>query len=42
MPYPMDVVSTQTRDEASIGDFQTKEDREKRRVKSKYFWNDPI
>jgi len=38
LPYPVDVTGFAGSDEASIRDFQTKEDREKRRAKSKHFW----
>lgn len=38
MPYPAELKSTQMDGEANIKDFQSKEAREKRRAKSKFFW----
>lgn len=40
MPYPAHLAPAPIENQASIHDFQTKEDREKRRVKSKSFWQD--
>ena len=40
MPYPAEIAAQQDSNEASIRDFQTREDREKRRVTSKYFWQE--
>ncbi|MGI9283888.1 MAG: enoyl-CoA hydratase/isomerase family protein [Pseudomonadales bacterium] len=39
MPYPVDVTGFRS-DEASISDFQTKQEREWRRAKSKHFWQE--
>jgi len=38
MPYPSNVSGVAMEGQASIRDFQTKEDRERRRAKSKTFW----
>ena len=40
MPYPAEIAAQQDSNEASIRDFQTREDREKRRATSKYFWQE--
>lgn len=40
MPYPVEVTGLASDDEASISDFQTKQDRERRRAKSKHFWQE--
>lgn len=42
MPYPVHVESRFVENEASLSDFQTKEDREKRRANSKYFWQEAL
>jgi len=40
MPYPANIEQKFAQDEASIADFQTRGAREKRRLKSKYFWQE--